>query len=102
MSSQFSTYVKERLGRPDGVAAVYKLSEQVGYGDDRDAKTQYVWVSAVPHVGSYEGPETYIFASDADGEVLDWCELSGIKGVMSHQRALAEFGFPVLGSPVTP
>ena len=85
-------FVKSRKGREDGVASVYELDFPVKYGDD-DKTTSFVWVSAVPHVGFVEGPETYIFACDSDGEVLDWIELGGsFKGAMDHDRALRGLG----------
>lgn len=94
-----STLVKRRLGRPDGIAAVFRLSEPIKYGDE-DKTTEYVWVSAVPHVCGIEGPETYIFPSNAEGEVLDWLELEGsFEGEMNIEKALAGLGFPVLGVP---
>lgn len=38
------------------------------------------------------GPETYIFASDEDGNVVAWGELSGsFRGAIDHERALREF-----------
>lgn len=94
-----ATFVKKRLGRPDGIAAVFRLSEPIKY---KNKTTEYVWVSAVPYVGSFEGPETYIFPSDAEGEVLDWLELDGsFRGEMNIEKALAGLGFPVLGAEVS-
>lgn len=86
-------------GRPDGINAIYKLSEPVSYEDldtDMPRQTDFVWVSAVPHVGSFEGPETYIFPCTEDGKVLVWLELSGsFKGEMNHEKALAGLGFQI-------
>lgn len=44
----------------------------------------------------FGGPETYIFPSDADGNVEDWLELPGsFKGGMDHAEALANAGYEV-------
>lgn len=81
-----------------GDAALYELSEPVEYDepwsdDDPPAKqTTFVAVSAtnVP----FSGPETYIFAANNEGTVLDWCELSGsYRGGLSHKKALHGAGF---------
>lgn len=106
-----SRFVRVRRGRRDGVAAVYRLSEPIeyggGYGDDEEDEgktpktTQYIWVSAVPHVGGFEGPETYAFPFDDEtDEVLDWTELPGsYKGGMSHRKCLDGLGFPCSDIP---
>ena len=55
-------------------------------------QVEYVVVSAVVVRGS--GPETYIFAADADGAVLNWDEMSGsFRGDLDHERALSGLGF---------
>ena len=42
------------------------------------------------------GPETYIFAADAAGEVTGWGELDGsLTGAMDHERALLGAGYNV-------
>lgn len=55
---------------------------------------QYVIVSAanVP----MSGPETYIFASNKAGEIVDWLELEGsFKGDLNHEKALKNAGYKV-------
>jgi len=53
---------------------------------------EYVVVSAASVM--YSGPETYVFKSDAEGEVLNWGELGGsFQGDLDHERALAEAGY---------
>ena len=59
--------------------------------------TEYVRVSAASVM--FSGPETYIFASDADGEVTDWAELDGsYRGGLDHEEALRVAGYKVVSS----
>lgn len=52
---------------------------------------EYVVVSAATVMGE---PETYIFPSDADGNVTSWGELDGsFKGALDHQAALRGAGY---------
>lgn len=84
-----ATKVKDLVGkRADIRAAVYHLSEPL------DGHT-YVRVSAVD--APFSGPETYIFGSDEDGEVVDWGELEGsFCGGMNHEKALRNAGYTLL------
>ena len=55
----------------------------------------YVVVSAVD--ADFSGPETYIFASDEKGNVLDWTELDGsFRGEFNHKMALENAGYEVI------
>lgn len=83
-----------------GEARLYKLSRPVPAGwdwdEDETETTRYVVVSANIVLGK---PETYIFASDENGEITDWCEMPGsFKGGLDHQEAidglLEKFGGP--------
>jgi len=88
------TFVKELPGWA-GDARLYRLSEPLeGH--------EYVVVSATDVV--FSGPETYIFASDADGEVTNWGELDGsFRGAKDHEAALAGAGYAVeYVAPVRP
>lgn len=83
-----------------GDARLYKLSEPIPYGDclwDDEAeeqKTEFVVVSA--NTVMYSGPETYIFPTNEDGEVLSWLELSGsFRGGLDHAKALKGAGYEV-------
>jgi hypothetical protein len=54
---------------------------------------EFVVVSAV---FAYSGPETYIFPSDADGEVVSWSELEGsFNDGIGHKEALNNAGYVV-------
>jgi len=49
----------------------------------------------------YEGPETYIFAVDSDGNVLSWKHLPGsYQGGLSHETALNGMGHTMIGQGV--
>lgn len=83
-----------------GRAALYELSKPIEYDkpwSDREPpakQTTFVAVSAtnIP----FSGPETYIFAANEDGGVIDWCELSGsYRGGLSHAKALNRAGYIV-------
>lgn len=90
-----ATFVKQRNGRGDG--RVYRVDppiEQRDWDGEVEATHEYVWVSAT--VVPYTGPETYIFPSDADGNVLDWGELDGsYRGGLDHAEALRGAGYEV-------
>ena len=74
-----------------GDARLFELSYPVNYGE---GKTNFVAVSAVDDI--YSGPETYIFPTKEDGEVLDWCELNGsYRGGLDHKQALNDAGYEV-------
>lgn len=83
----------------NGNQYLWHLSEPVGYGydwekDTTKSVTEYVITSAAVVFGS--GPETYIFPADADGNVIDWGEMSGsIRGYLNHEMAIREAGWAV-------
>ena len=90
-----ATFVKQRNGTGEG--RVYRLDPPMPLSDEEadQGSTSYVWVSAtvVPYDG---GPETYIFACDAEGQVSDWGELPGsYKGGLDHDEALRGAGYEV-------
>jgi hypothetical protein len=75
-----------------GDARLYRLSACVKYGYGKVVEADHIVVSAA--IVQYSGPETYIFAADAEGKILDWTELPGsFKGSLNHARALREAGF---------
>ena len=84
-----TTFIK-KLDGWRGDARLYRLPTPVAYGyDDEGGHTKYVVVSAASVLGT---PETYIFATDAEGKVLSWAELPGsMSGTLDHEAALASF-----------
>lgn len=90
-----ATFVKQKNG--NGQAAVYRLDPPLDITDWDDkvtGTTEHVWVSAAEVM--FSGPETYIFACDADGEVTDWGELTGsYRGGLDHAEALRGAGYEV-------
>lgn len=84
-----------------GKAGLYKLDPPMKYtkwdfetDEEVEYKTEYVVVS--PANVMFSGPETYIFASDENGEVTDWMELAGsFRGGLNRERALNKAGYIV-------
>lgn len=76
---------------------VYRLDppyETRDWDDNPTGSTEFVWVSAT--IAMFSGPETYIFASDADGKVSNWGELPGsFQGGLDHEAALRGMGYEV-------
>lgn len=88
-----ATFVKH-MGGWRGQAHLYRLSEPMPtYGE---TPTNYVVVSAARDPLSDE-PETYIFASDDAGDVVDFAELPGSeRSIFDHTKALANAGYEVV------
>jgi hypothetical protein len=87
-----ATFLKQVRGHGDG--RVYRVDPPMGDPEMGIEPSDCVWVSAVtvPHTG----PETYIFTSTEDGEVLDWAELPGsYRGGLDHAEALRRAGYEV-------
>jgi len=62
--------------------------------DDDPAKHEYVVVSGTNAM--FSGPETYIFPSNKNGEIVDWGELPGsYRGGLDHEEALKGAGYVV-------
>lgn len=82
-------------------ARLYKLSEPVGYSEwdddldqDVEKKTDFVVASAA--MVRNQGPETYLFPCDSEGEPYSWLELNGsFKGGLCHKTALNNAGYEV-------
>lgn len=89
-----ATFVKD-LGKGTGSQKLWPLSEPVtaGYGEDNET-TEYVVTSATIAMSS--GPETYIFASDAEGEITNWGEMTGsFRGELDHEHAIENAGWEI-------
>ena len=91
-----SQEVDAALATWSGDARLYRLDPpmSVPAWDNKDTLIQidYVVVSAV--VAFFQGPETYIFPANENGEVLDWMELDGsFKGGLNHGQALTYAGY---------
>ncbi len=92
-----ATLVKRGLKGFSGDARLYRLSEKISYGWDYDTEeskgdTDHVIVSAA--VVMMSGPETYIFPSNENGDIVDWGELNGsFKGELNHSMAIDYAGW---------
>ena len=100
MSDKTAQFVRQLDGLM-GDAALYLLNPPLKgweWEDDEDSKAEsyeYVVVSAA--VAPFSGPETYLFPSNAEGEVTDWGELPGShKGRLSHAAALKRAGYRIV------
>lgn len=65
----------------DPVKVVDRVSDEV------KAETEYFAVSASVVLGK---PETYVFPTDEDGEVLSWSEVAGSRKGTSDQESVAQ------------
>ncbi len=90
-----ATFIKSMNGF-NGDARLYKVAPPMSIDslfDEDDKTTDHIIVSAVYVLGV---PETYIFASNSDGEISNWGELSGsFKGDIDHNEALNRAGYEV-------
>jgi hypothetical protein len=86
-----ATFVKDLSGWKGG-AKLWCLSEPYKVSDwsgNEYATVTHVITSAVV---AYSGPETYVFPSDASGEVVDFGELPGsFQGDLHHDIAIRGF-----------
>lgn len=86
-----ATFVRKVEGnRAD--QCLWRLSEPyvLNRYEDEPLSVDYVITSAV--VAPYSGAETYVFAANEDGKVLDWGELRGsFRGELNHDEAIAGF-----------
>lgn len=94
------TFVKTINNEPKRKQAVYKTDEPVTVTGDFGCTvtSQYFLVSAVVAF-DHGGQETFIFASDEEGNPITWIELPGSRrGTMSHRQVLEEAGY----TPINP
>jgi len=44
----------------------------------------------------FTGPETYMFASDENGNIVDWCELPGsYRGELDHKKCFEYINYKI-------
>ena len=87
-----------------GDARLFKLNPPLAYTSYEEVDGEYqevgkeahfVIVSAASVIGS--GPETYIFPSNKEGNILNWGELEGSRqGDLDHEAALERAGYNVV------
>lgn len=77
-----------------GHAALYKLTEPVSVGYDKDSETT-IWVIASGTSVPFSGSECLVFPSNKAGEITSWGEIAGVRGSQSHIEALASLGFEI-------
>ena len=86
-----ATFVRDLTGWR-GDVKLYRLDPPYAYADAYPEPLTVTHVAVSAASVPYSGPETYVFAADEQGEVVDWCELPGsFRGGLDHQRALDGF-----------
>lgn len=99
MNNEFdgiATFIKDLSGFR-GDAKLFRLFPPLEdkVWDDEVTRHEYVVVSGV--YAMFSGPETYIFGSDAEGEVTNWGELTGsFRGSIDHETALRNAGYSTI------
>jgi len=82
-----ATFIKN-MSKWRGDARLYNLIPPLKW---EGGETNFVVVSYLPDI-----PETYMFPSDSEGNVIDWGELDGSqKGDIPHSFVLREAGYEV-------
>ena len=77
-----------------GKAALYELSEPTTFVDlGVTRETYFVVVSAIVFPPYRQTEETMIFPANAEGEIVSWLELHGVRGSLSHAQAIYEAGW---------
>jgi hypothetical protein len=80
-----------KLTKWNGDARLFRLQPPI---TTEDGESEFVVVSA--SIAPYSGSETYIFAANDKGEVLNWGELDGsFRGGLDHERALESAGYAI-------
>lgn len=86
-----ATFVKD-LDKGSGTQKLWKLSEPYAVRDWDDSEkvtVEHVVTSATTVLGT---PETYVFPSDENGDIVEWGELPGsFKGALDHDQAIEGF-----------
>ena len=74
-----------------GEAKLYELGENIWfpeYDDEPGYWVSHVIVSAIPNTPETNEPETLIFPSDVNGDVMSWIEICSIQGKASIDDSL--------------
>lgn len=90
-----ATLVRSNLTNFATAAYLYRLSEPL-FDYRGKLSAVYVIVIAGAAVTGDHGPETYIFPSSSEGDVVSWSELPGsTTGTLDHEMALRNAGYEV-------
>ena len=99
MGEATATLIKDKLEGFRGHAALYRLTPPIKdyewSSEEVRKEYEYVIASAVTtmQIGG-DGPETYLFPATAEGEIVNFGELTGsMKGTLSHAEALLNAGY---------
>lgn len=97
-----ATLIQANLPNYKGAANLYRLDPPMVYAewryeDDTHIEKQYEYVLVSAAVVPFEGPETYIFPADSEGNVTDFSELPGsYRGGLNHKKALRGAGYEMV------
>lgn len=101
MSAGIATFVRRR-DVPGADQRLYKLEPPLIYRRDsygRPITTEYVVVSATV-MQPINRCETYIFAANEEGRIIDWCALSESQNhILDHAQVLRDAGYEVRQAP---
>jgi hypothetical protein len=94
-----ATFIKDTRNEP-AKQKLYRFDpplEEHDWNDKLIGTHEYVIVSAV--VAMFTGPETYLFAADAEGNITCWTDLhDSMRGTLNHDTAIRNAGYtPVYG-----
>lgn len=79
-----------------GEAALFRVSPPMKLNSPVGELTTCDYVAVSAARAPLSGPETYIFAADEHGEIIDWCELPGsFRGALDLTKALDNAGYVV-------
>lgn len=94
-----ATLIRDNLPDFRGHAALYRCNPPIEDYEpwekgQQQKRHEYIIASATTILGA---PETYLFPSNAEGEVVAWGELPGSqKGTLSHDQVLTDAGYFVV------
>jgi hypothetical protein len=94
-----ATFVRDlEVLRPDVKQRLWRVDPPMAGSTGGSGPHSHVVTSSA--VVMFSGPETYIFAATAEGEIVDWGELDGsMRGVLDHNAAIRNAGYVPVGAP---
>ena len=82
-----------------GDAALYRMDPPLSYENYNCETDEYEpalaeWVVVSAAIAPCLGPETFLFHSNEEGDIVHWGELPGsLRGTLCHVEALANAGY---------
>jgi hypothetical protein len=92
-----ATFVKDVSENFIGTARLYRVDPPIAHSYDFEKETYTAHADFIVSsaVNAYcDGPETYLFAADENGKILDWSELEGsFRGGLDCDKAIRDAGY---------